>query len=501
MINLLNPFNTAKIRQSENTVKCLRLFELCDEAATHGFRSILPIVKKELSELTTDLPTLKFRSEFAAELYNNRDVCEIIREVYTEIGEYLKLSEAYYAIDSRKYAETALNIFLTEKLLKIEKLLSVEGKSEGIRMLQQTFSLSEDEEFKQFQIEVEKHTASIDRFKSVEINVSPDVGMRKKIEITDSPETGGIESQVHSYLERLGVKQTEETGAPWFTMYSEFELAVLEALASKYDISTEYSSKFRSKCEPMLYAVHKGLSFYLFMQSIYEHWEGAGLSVCATEYNDHGSNSFQGLYDSILLKESPEVIIPNDFDFSGERGFVLSGANSSGKTSFLRAVGTAFSLSGCGCLIPAKSACVSPVNAIYTHFPQGETVNFGFGRLKTEIDILQGFLKNDPNNSLFLFNEIFSSTNGDDAYIYTKRLIAYLIRNNAYFILISHHKTIPPRLFADGETSQLAFLTTNVIDTKYAVRRVSSPENYENDSIIEEYGLSAEQLKTGGQEE
>lgn len=76
MIDLLNPFNIAKNKQSDNTVKCLRLFELCDEAATRGFRSIPPIVKKELSELTNDLPTLKFRSDFAAELYYKRDICE-----------------------------------------------------------------------------------------------------------------------------------------------------------------------------------------------------------------------------------------------------------------------------------------------------------------------------------------------------------------------------------------------------------------------------------------
>ncbi len=499
MIDLLNPFNIAKNKQSDNTVKCLRLFELCDEAATRGFRSIPPIVKKELSELTNDLPTLKFRSDFAAELYYKRDICERIREAYTEIGEYLKLSEAYDAMDNHKYAETALNIILIKKLLEIEKLISFEGKSECLRMLQKTFNFCDNEEFKQFRLEVEQHTGSIDRFSSVYINVSPDVGVRKRTEITESSGNVGIESTVSSYLERLGVIQTEETGAPWFTMYSGFELAVLEALDSKYDISGEYSTKFRTKCESVLYAVHKGLSFYLFMQSIYEHWNEVGLSVCAPEYNDNSLNSFHGLYDPILLKESPEVIIPNDFEFSDECGFVLSGANSSGKTSFLRAVGTAFALAGCGCLISAKSACVSPMNAIYTHFPQGETVNFGFGRLKTEIEILQGFLKNDPKNSLFLFNEIFSSTNGDDAYIYTKRLTAYLIRNNAYFILISHHKTIPPRLFADGSTARLAFLTTNVLDTKYIVRRVNSPENYENESILEEYGLSAEQLKTGGQ--
>ena len=54
MIDLLNPFNNAKNKQSDNTVKCLRLFELCDEAATRGFRSIPPIVKKELSELDYD---------------------------------------------------------------------------------------------------------------------------------------------------------------------------------------------------------------------------------------------------------------------------------------------------------------------------------------------------------------------------------------------------------------------------------------------------------------
>ena len=500
MTDILNPYGAEKIKQSDNTVKCLRLFELCDEAATHGFRSIPSTVKEELSELTADIPTLRFRSEFATELYKNREVLEKIKEAHTEISEYLRLSETFYAMEDRKYSETALNTVLLKKLSALEKLFSVEGGSECLKTLRETFSFENNEEFRAFSLEVEKRAESIGRFGLMEITVTPDKGLIKKTEISESADEDGIENKVDNYLEKLGVKQPEETAAPWFTMYSEFELAVLEALDSKYNIAGEYKGRFRAKYESVLYSVNKALSFYLFMQSVYEHWESVGLPVCAPDYNGNGVNSFAGLYDTILLKESPEVIIPNDFDFADDRGFVLSGANSSGKTSFLRAVGTAFSLAGCGCLIPARFAAISPVNAIYTHFPQGETVNFGFGRLKTEIEALQGFLKNNPKNSLFLFNEIFSSTNGDDAYIYTKRLIAFLIRNDAYFILISHHKTIPPRLFADREAEKTAFLTTNVLDTKYIVRRVGSPENYENDNILEEYGLSAEQLKTGGDE-
>lgn len=109
-----------------------------------------------------------------------------------------------------------------------------------------------------------------------------------------------------------------------------------------------------------------------------------------------------------LLLTSDTPPIASDAVFGGEgRIAILTGPNSGGKTTYLRAVGLAQVLFQAGLAIPARQARLSPVDMIFTHFPALET---GQGRLAEEAARLRSVFEQATSHSFVLLNETFSST-------------------------------------------------------------------------------------------
>jgi DNA mismatch repair ATPase MutS len=108
----------------------------------------------------------------------------------------------------------------------------------------------------------------------------------------------------------------------------------------------------------------------------------------------------------LLRQEAPPVASDVEFGENGRIG-ILTGPNSGGKTTYLRAVGLAQVLFQAGLAIPARAARMSPVDCILTHFPALET---GQGRLAEEAARLRGLFERATGQSLVLLNETFSST-------------------------------------------------------------------------------------------
>ena len=164
-----------------------------------------------------------------------------------------------------------------------------------------------------------------------------------------------------------------------------------------------------------------------------------------------------------LIEESK--CVPNSFNFVKRN--VITGSNMSGKTTFMRSIGTNYVLFLAGSKVCAKSF-KAPLLKLFTSMKVVDDVNNNISTFYGEIlrvkNIVEYISKDMP--MLVLVDEIFKGTNTHDRIIGAKSFIEKLDRDNIYSIITTH----------DPELCQ--------IDN---VRNYHFEEHYENDQILFDY--------------
>jgi DNA mismatch repair ATPase MutS len=138
--------------------------------------------------------------------------------------------------------------------------------------------------------------------------------------------------------------------------------------------------------------------------------------------------------------DQPRGVVTNAIRFGAEssRVWVLTGPNRGGKTTYTRSVGVAQVLFQAGLLVPAGSACMSPVDVIYTHFPSREESRLGQGRLDQEAERLAAIFRQATPSSLILLNEALAGTSALEALDLARGLVRGLRLLGARSIYVTH---------------------------------------------------------------
>ena len=144
----------------------------------------------------------------------------------------------------------------------------------------------------------------------------------------------------------------------------------------------------------------------------------AGCEICIPELAPAADKEFSAkdLYNPRVALAIDDEIVTNDFEFDDNaRMYVLTGPNRGGKSVITVAVGAAQALCQLGLPIPAKSAKISPVDAIFTHFPEGADDTIDKGRLGEECARLKEIFDLVTPDSMVLLDESLSSTGAYEA--------------------------------------------------------------------------------------
>jgi DNA mismatch repair protein MutS len=167
------------------------------------------------------------------------------------------------------------------------------------------------------------------------------------------------------------------------------------------------------------------LAFFLNGVAMIRRLQRAGLPVCCPEpapvdarvtvlSNAYHVSLALRMYrqKNVPAVDQPGGIITNPVTFDDEhaRIWILTGPNRGGKTTFTQMVGLVHVLFQAGLYVPAAAAHISPVDAIYTHFPVPETTQLGMGRLDEEAKRLAGIFAAATSHSLILLNEVLAGT-------------------------------------------------------------------------------------------
>ncbi len=157
------------------------------------------------------------------------------------------------------------------------------------------------------------------------------------------------------------------------------------------------------------------------------------------------------LRDACLALRTGRVV-GNDVDAGGTPLVVITGANSGGKSTFLRSLGLAQLMMQAGLFVTAKAFRASTCRGIFTHFIREEDPDMVSGRLDEELARMGGIAGQISPGSLVLFNESFAATNEREGSEIGRQVVTALLEAGIRVFFVTHHFDL-----ADGFYRQCAF--------------------------------------------
>ncbi len=209
------------------------------------------------------------------------------------------------------------------------------------------------------------------------------------------------------------------------------------------------------------------------------------------------------LYNPRVALAIEDEIVTNDLTFDGEAGiYVLSGPNRGGKSVITVAAGAAQAMFQLGLPVPAKSAVLSVVDGIFTHFPEGADDTIDKGRLGEECARLREIFDSVSDRSMFLFDESLSSTGSYEASYIASELLTALAVMRTRGIFSTHLHELAAVLPEINERSvarggvKIDTLVAGIEEGRRSFkiyRAKPDGKSYAKD-IADKYGLSFERL-------
>ena len=134
-----------------------------------------------------------------------------------------------------------------------------------------------------------------------------------------------------------------------------------------------------------------------------------------------------------------EQIVTNDIAFGpGGRIALLTGPNQGGKTTYMQSIGLVQILAQLGLPVPGRSARVSPVDAIYSHYPVEEQLELGTGRFGDEARRIRAIFEQATPHSLVLLNESLSTTSPSEGLHLARDIVRALRRLGLRAVFTTH---------------------------------------------------------------
>jgi DNA mismatch repair ATPase MutS len=187
------------------------------------------------------------------------------------------------------------------------------------------------------------------------------------------------------------------------------------------------------------------------------------LSLPAVNENAHPFINAKGLYHVLL-----PAPVPYDIDMNIESNFIfLTGANMAGKSTFIKAVGSAVFLAHLGMGVPATEMSLTVFDGLLSNINVVDNIVKGESYFFNEVQRIKNTLLkiNDGRKWLVLIDELFKGTNVQDAMKCSSTVVKGLIKiSSSLFILSTHLYEIGEELKAYPNISFKYFETAVLED-------------------------------------
>lgn len=507
-----------------------------------------PFIKKALLTLVSDMDTLQYRHQVLEDCLNHSDfavglnqLLPMIRGLHEYVSD-IRARKNEISIILSRLTELENYVDCVQALYHLLQQFESQFQAEGWQKLYQyVHMIVTDSLFQQMAEELPQLRANVREIVSITIgvNLSPDLkpvgatllslnkkrfkGPRffRKLWGIDDSEDRGItplreSPQAQQFREDSVFADRRETldrlaANALFNDLARILDDVIRPIGRALQKYTRMNSGFLRYIEPEI-------AFYVGAVDLIKKLQASGLPMtCPTIIPaDKRQLSATGLYNlDLALRLSKEhrdenirdYIVGNDvvFDDSG-RIQILTGPNRGGKTTYTQSIGLLHVLAQSGLYVPADSVVISPIDAIYLHFPVEENPTMESGRLGEEAKRLRDIFSHATQYSLVLLNESLASTSATESYYLARDIVSSLRTLGTRAIFVTHlHELaescddINAEVVGDSQVQSVVSIVDDSNDTvKRTYKVIPAPprgRSYARE-IAQQYGISFEQLQS-----
>jgi DNA mismatch repair ATPase MutS len=217
------------------------------------------------------------------------------------------------------------------------------------------------------------------------------------------------------------------------------------------------------------------LAFYIGCLNLQRQLVEMGEPICVPAAAPAGERtlSFTGLYDVCLALSARRKVVGNDLNADGKDIVVITGANTGGKSTFMRGVGLAQLMMQAGMFVPAEAFSAELRDGVFTHYKREEDNTMESGKLDEELGRMSEIVDRITPKSLVLFNESFAATNEREGSEIAKQITSALVESGMKVLVVTHlyefahalyEKEMPNAVFLRAERRADGTRTFRVIE-------------------------------------
>jgi DNA mismatch repair ATPase MutS len=182
------------------------------------------------------------------------------------------------------------------------------------------------------------------------------------------------------------------------------------------------------------------LGFYVGCLNLNDRLAAKGAPTCIPEPRQPAPPAFTctGLRDTCLELQSADAVVGNDLPADGKSLVVITGANSGGKSTFLRSVGVGQLMMQSGLFVTADSYRANVTHGLFTHFIREEDPGMTSGRLDEELRRMSAIADHIGPHCLILFNESFAGTNEREGSEIGYQVVRALLEAEIKALFVTH---------------------------------------------------------------
>jgi MutS domain V len=403
-----------------------------------GETFLLDVAKVALLSSATEVDTILYRQEIYRDCLKQEPLVRRLYQIAVDAveGERKNYWSAFgrYPSGTLSRAVDVLQLFMG----KLKLLREIAGdhagkfKSEGITRL---FAMLRQELSDGYLAEIEAHLLSLRFRKGTLISAALGQGLkatdyvlrkphddkRNWIERFLSPEPKGFTFHLHPRDEG-GARALSEIRDQGVNL-------VANALAQSTDHILSFFEMLRTE-----------LAFYIGCLNLHRRFAVLEQPVCIPVACavDTSRLAFVGLSDASLILNGRHPVIANDLVADGKQFIIITGANTGGKSTFMRSLGLAQLMMQAGMFVAAEAFTAEIRVALYTHYKREEDVAMESGKLDEELKRMSAIVDHVTPGAMILFNESFAATNEREGSEIARQITSALLERGVKVCFVTH---------------------------------------------------------------